>query len=146
MAEGVKRLGELLVGKQLITDAQLREALEEQRQSKEFLGNILLRKRLIRKEDLLQALGEQMNVPVIRLEPDRIDWATAKRFSPTAVMEHKSMAIAMDRGTVTVAVVNPLDVWGVDAIEREAGGRMIRMVLVSDEDYERALARYRQPR
>ena len=145
MAESVKRLGELLVAKGLITDVQLKTALEEQRGTKEFLGSLLIRRGWIRKEELLKALGEQMNVPVIRLEPDRIDWVVAKKFSPTAVLEHKSMPIAMDRACVTVAVVNPLDIWGIDEIEREAGGRMVRMVLVSEEDFEQALMRYRQP-
>ncbi|MBI4340953.1 MAG: hypothetical protein HY598_01580 [Candidatus Omnitrophica bacterium] len=144
MAGEGRRLGELLVGKGLISSDQLNMVLEEQRGTKEFLGAILVRKGLVRKQDILAALGEQMNVPVIRLDPDRIDWAVAKRFSPTAVLEHKSMPIAMDREAVTVAVVNPLDVWGLEAIEREIGSRALKMVLVSEEDYAQALVRYRQ--
>ena len=144
MAGEGKRLGELLVEKRLVTEEQLKAALEEQRTTKEFLGSLLVRKGRLRREDLLQTLAEQMGLPFVRLDLERVDWAVAKRFSPTAVIEHKSLPIAMDRTSVTVAVVNPLDLWGIESIEREASGRVVRMVLVDEEDFKLALQRYRQ--
>lgn len=144
MAENIKPLGELLVSKGLITQQQLQGALEEQRQTKEFLGTLLMRKGWLRRQDFLQTFSEQMGLPLVSLSSVRVDWVVARKFSPTAVVDHRSLPIAMDRASVTVAVVNPLDVWGVEAIEREAGGRKIRLVLISEEDFASALAQYRK--
>lgn len=144
MAGEVKRLGELLVGKGLITPSQLQRALLEQRNTKEFLGSILTRNGWLKKEEVLKALAEQLDIPFVPLDVGRIDWVVARKFSPTAVMEHKTLPIAMDRTSVTVAMVNPLDVWGLESIERESGGREVRRVLVSEEDYALALMRYKQ--
>lgn len=144
MAEAIKPLGELLVSKGFITEIQLRQALEEQRTTKEFLGTLLMRKGWLRKQDFLQTFAEQMSLPLVHLDASRVDWAVAKKFSPTAIIEHHSLPIAMDRSSLTVAVVNPLDVWGVEAIERQAGGRKIRLVLVSEEDFAATVAHYRK--
>lgn len=56
MAAPRKRLGEALIGKGLITEAQLQDALREQGLTKEFLGAILLKRKLITERDLLENL------------------------------------------------------------------------------------------
>ncbi len=144
MAESVKPLGELLVQKGLISAAHLQMALEEQRSTKEFLGRLLVRKGWLRSEDLLKTLAEQMGLPFVRLQLEKIDWSLPKRFSQTAIIEHKTLPIALSRDSITVAMVNPLDVWGLEAIEKEAGGRAIRQVLVAEEDFQLAMAHYKQ--
>lgn len=139
-----KPLGELLVGKRLITQAQLAAALAEQRNTKEFLGTLLVRKGWLTKDAFLQTLAEQLDVAYMRLNPEAVDWAAAAKFSYALLKEHKCLPIAMDRQSVTVAVVNPLDVWGIGQIEQYAGGRRVRVVLVSDEDFGVTLAAYHQ--
>lgn len=144
MSQEPKPLGELLVHKKLITASQLQEALDEQRSTKEFLGRLLVRKGWLRQEDLLKTLAEQMGLPFVRLDLGQVDWSLPKRFSQTAIIEHKTLPIAMDRGSITVAMVNPLDVWGLESIEKEAAGRVIRQVLVTEDDFQLAMAHYRQ--
>ncbi len=144
MAESVKPLGELLVQKGLVSTAHLEMALEEQRSTKEFLGRLLVRKGWLRQEDLLKTLAEQMGLPFVRLQLEKIDWSLPKRFSQIAIIEHKTLPIAMERDSITVAMVNPLDVWGLEAIEKEAGSRTIRQVLVTEEDFQLAMTHYKQ--
>ena len=144
MAEAGKPLGELLVQKKLISALQLQSALEEQRSTKEFLGRLLVRKGVLRQEDLLKTLAEQMGLPFVQLKLEQVDWSLPKRFSQTAIIEHKTLPIAMDRDSITVAMVNPLDVWGLEAIEKEAPGRTIRQVMVAEEDFMLAMAHYKQ--
>ena len=106
-------LGELLVEQGLLTPARLETALVEQRQTKEYLGTLLVRKGWLSRQDLLPVLALQLGIRYMRLDPQAIDWSVAAKFSTTALTEHKCLAIAMDRHRVTVAVVNPLDMWGV---------------------------------
>ena len=144
MAQSAKPLGELLVQKKLISPAQLQMALEEQRSTKEFLGRLLVRKGWLNHEDLLKTLAEQMGLPFVQLQLDQVDWSLVKRFSQTAIVEHKTLPITMDRSSITVAMVNPLDVWGLEAIEKEAAGRTIRQVLISEEDFQLAMTHFKQ--
>lgn len=139
-----KPLGELLVSKRLITQAQLAAALAEQRSTKEFLGTLLIRKGWLAKDALLQSLAEQLGIAYMHLDPQGVDWSVAAKFSPAVVQEHRCLPIAMDRQSVTVAVVNPLEVWGIGQIEQKAGGRRVRVVLVSEEEFTGAMPTYRQ--
>ena len=144
MAGTSRPLGELLVQKKLISVAHLQMALEEQRSTKEFLGRLLVRKGWLNQEDLLKTLAEQMGLPFVHLQLNQVDWSLVKRFSQTAIVEHKTLPIAMDRSSITVAMVNPLDVWGLEAMEKEAAGRTIRQVLITEEDFQLAMTHYKQ--
>lgn len=53
------KIGEILVGRGLITPAQLNDALGEQKRDGGKIGNILLRQGLISRRDLRQGLAEQ---------------------------------------------------------------------------------------
>ena len=53
------RLGEILVRDGAITEAQLAEALDEQKSSKKLLGQILLARKFCNFEQLVSALTEQ---------------------------------------------------------------------------------------
>jgi type IV pilus assembly protein PilB len=139
-------LGELLVEQGLLTPARLETALVEQRQTKEYLGTLLVRKGWLSRQDLLPVLARQLGIRYMRLDLQAIDWSVAAKFSTTALTEHQCLAIAMDRHRVTVAVVNPLDMWGVSQVQEEAGGRTVEAVLVSEEDFAAALAARRSAR
>src|SRR5438552_269758 len=51
-------LGETLIKKNMITPAQLKEALEEQKKTRQFLGSILVRKKFIEIKDLVKVLSD----------------------------------------------------------------------------------------
>lgn len=137
-------LGEILIGKGLITKQQLEGALEEQRRTKDFLGAILLRRRLIEEKSLLEALSEQYDIPFISLKTVYIDWKFIRGFSAELIFDHKCLPIAKDERSLTVAITNPLDVWPLKKAEEEAKGLKLKFVLVSEEDMREAIQRYRE--
>jgi len=63
----MRRLGDILVGKRLISPEQLERALERHNESGEFLGSVLVHMRYISEEQLLRALSEQIDRPAIEL-------------------------------------------------------------------------------
>ena len=77
-----KLLGEIFVGKKLITSDQLKMALAEQSLTKEFLGRILLKYKWINEKDLLVTLSEQFNLPLVDLKGQYIDWKIAQDLAP----------------------------------------------------------------
>ena len=139
-----KKLSEILIEKGLITPEQLKDALDEQARTKEFLGKILLDRSQIREPDLLTALSEQFNIPIITLKYRYIDWGLVKSFSASLILDYNCFPLEKDEWSVTFAITNPLDAWALKKIEEEARGLKIRLVLVSRNDIIEVIQRYRQ--
>lgn len=144
MFRSQKKLGEILINKGLITGEQLKDALDEQRKTNEFLGKILIRKNQFKEKDLLEALAEQFNIPYVSLKYKYIDWHLAKQFSLGLILDYKCFPIAKDEWSVTVAITNPLDVWALKKAEEGARGLKLKLVLVSEGDMKEAIQRYQQ--
>ena len=70
------RLGDLLLGKGMITEPQLKEGLSESYTSGELLGRIMLRHRWIFEDELARTLAEQLHLPYVNLRHTGVDHAT----------------------------------------------------------------------
>ncbi len=139
-----KRLGELLVAKGLLSPFQLEEALQSQRSTGELLGAILLRKAWISEEQLLSALSEQSGIPRVRLESQEVDWTVAGQFSLSLLGEHTCFPFRQEEESFIVAICDPLDAWTVSALEKEARGRRVELVLASSSEIAAAIQQFRQ--
>lgn len=62
------RLGELLVKAKVISDSQLKAALNEQQKWGGKLGEILVRMNILTEDMLVKALSKQLNIPAVNLE------------------------------------------------------------------------------
>ena len=138
-----KKLGELLMEKGLITQAQLDEARAEQARTKEFLGAILIKRGYAKEGDLLGALSAQFQIPYVSVAYDYIDWRFVSKFSTTLIMHHKCCPIKADEYTVTVAITNPLDAWALEKAEEETRGYRMKLVLISQKDMDGLITRYK---
>lgn len=139
-----KKLSEILIERGLITPEQLKDALDEQARTKEFLGKILLDRNQLKESDLLTALSEQFNIPIITLKYRYIDWGLAKSFSASLILDYKCFPLEKDEWSVTFAITNPLDAWALKKIEEEARGLKVKLVLVSQRDMIEVVQRYQQ--
>ena len=141
---GTKRIGELLMELGLITPRQLEHALERQRSTGKFLGVVLLEMGVLTEQGLLQAISRQFGIPHEPLDPARVDWAVAKQFPSSVLSEGKGFPIRADERSVTVAITNPLDVWTLSAMERAAGARPVRPVLVLERELRMVVQEYQR--
>ncbi len=137
-------LGELLIQKKLITQAELEVALAEQKTSHDFLGMILVRRQYLKEEDLVKALSELYHLPVTSLKNEHIDWTLAMSFSPSVIQDNKCLPFRETDHGITVAILNPLDVAGVGQIEEQARNKKINLVLVTTADMQTALKEYQR--
>lgn len=137
-------LGEILVNKHLISEENLKAALEEQKRTKEFLGKILVKNGYVKEIDLLKALSEQFHIPLFSLKDGYVDLLLLKQFSQSLILDHRCIPIQKDDWTVTIGINNPLDVWALKKCEEEAMGLRLKLVLVSREDIDEAIRRYRE--
>lgn len=114
----IKRLGELLVSKNIITSAQLDEALAEQRRTNEFLGNILIKRGFAKEDEIVPVLSEQLGFAYVDLSKYKLEPAVVQLLSEEAAKRHRAIPILKGATAVTVAMANPLDVNAVDELKR----------------------------
>jgi hypothetical protein len=103
------RLGDLLLGKGMITEPQLKEGLSESYTSGELLGRIMLRHRWIFEDELARTLAEQLHLPYVNLRNAGVDHALA-RMMPTETGIHlAAIPIGFHADRVRVAFADPCD-------------------------------------
>ena len=139
-----KRIGELLIDRGLLTSRQLADALERQRATGQFLGAILVEMRIITERALVETVAQQFGIPYEALDPARVDWAVAKQFPAAVLNTGRGFPIRTDAHGVTVAIANPLDVWTLSELERAAGHRPVRPVLVLERELQAVVQAYRR--
>ena len=131
-----KRLGELLMEQRLIISGQLEQALREQRSSKELLGAILVRLGFIKAEALLKVLSEQFGIPLEHVSIERVDWSVAQQLPSSLLSGSTCFPIRADETSITVAIADPLNAWALSDIQRFAGIRKVKAVLVLPEELQ----------
>ncbi len=144
MKKSTKRIGEILVGSGRITEAQVLDALKDQKVSGKFLGSILVDKGLISDSEVTRALGEQFELPMVDIAKEKLDMGLARKFSSALIIDHKCFPLSEDDSTVTVAIINPLDAVALAKLEEEASPRTLKLVIASEKDIDNVVQEYRK--
>lgn len=115
------RLGDLLIAKGMITEAQLKEGLALSVASGELLGRVLLGRRWIFEDELARTLAEQLGLPYVNLRHTGIDYDLA-RVVPSAIGRRAgAIPVGFQGERIRVAFADPLDEEAVQSI-----GRLLR--------------------
>ena len=64
---GRKLIGQMLMERDLITQEQLDQGLEAQKQSTQMIGEVLIDLGFVQRQPVFEALAEQMKVPFVDL-------------------------------------------------------------------------------
>ncbi len=137
----VVRLGELLLGKNVITIADLTAALEEQKISHEKIGRILLHKGLITKQDLLSALSAQYHIPQVDLNYYQIDSQVLGCFTPELARKHKIIPVFKSpNGVLAVAVANLSEVLIKEV--KDGCGMPVSFMLADEDEIDALIQKY----
>lgn len=143
MTKSNVRIGEIMVKKGMITEAQLSDALLSQKITPAFLGTILMNKGVIASRQLAEAISEQFELPLVELKSQYADAELTRKFSSSIILDHKCFPLRSDENTVTVAIVNPLNAVAIAKVEEEASPRTVKWLLVTEEDMDEAIKNYR---
>ncbi len=138
-------IGEIFIRMGLITQDQLRQALEKQKLLKrqESLGDVLVSMGFITERDRVRCLGEQWGVPFIDLnelnEPE-VDSSLLKLVPQNAARKLKVLPVAKKNGKLTLAMKNPLDIFAIDEV-RMMSGMDVEPAIALEEDIINAIGR-----
>jgi Type II secretion system (T2SS), protein E, N-terminal domain len=124
----VARLGEMLLQENLVTSAQLEEALEGQVVYGGRVGTNLVELGFLPEKELARVLGKQHQVPYAmgEMQPDRAALAVA----PAAFFDDNDLIpMRIDATRITVAVADPKRIEGLDQLGFQAGRRVVPVVV-----------------
>ena len=121
-----KRLGELLIERRVITQAQLDQALTYQRQTGHRLGAAMVALRFLTEEQLCVALATAMGLRAVRMPPDTIDWAALHSLKARFCEANDLFPLTLDasnpgRKVLMVAMADPLNIPAIEEIEFTTG-------------------------
>lgn len=136
-----KQLGELLKDRKIITDAQLREALEIQKEKGGLIGEILVSLGYAKEEEIAQALTIQYGLPYLPLDHYEIDRAIIKLIPLEAAKKYGAIPIDKIGATLTIAMINPLNASAIDEIEAFTKCAVQPFVTTSSS-FQKALKKY----
>jgi len=139
-----KKLGEILIEKGLLTEDQLQNALMEQYLTKEFLGTILVNRGIITETELMRTLAEQFGIPYVSIKNKYIDISLTKKLPSSFITNNKCFPIEEDELSLTLAIINPLDVTTISEAEKMVSPKKLKIVLTSLEDMNDVINRYKK--
>ena len=114
-------LGAILYNCQIITEDDIRQALEEQQASGCRFGEALVRLGIVTQEDIDWALSNQLNIPYVRLTAAMID-PEVVRLVPAAVARRTNLMPLIRVGDeLTVAIADPLNLAAIAEVEQLTG-------------------------
>ncbi|HOH50738.1 MAG TPA: hypothetical protein PLI98_08380 [Candidatus Hydrogenedentes bacterium] len=137
-----KQLGEILVEADIITQAQLEEAIRLQAADpKRRLGAIVVEQGYTTEEAVGATLAAQLRTRYVdnlerEMTPD------AMRMVPQNVaVKHRCVPLVFEGGTLTVAMANPLDLIALEDLQH-ATGAYIEAAVATNSAIDRVLAKY----
>jgi type IV pilus assembly protein PilB len=101
------RLGDQLIGSNLITDAQLQQALEMQRNTGGLLGEVLVSIGALNEQSLAHALAAFFGFDVANLRRDDVDPLVTTFLSEETAREYMAFPVRMADDGLYVAVAEP---------------------------------------
>ncbi|MDD5437230.1 MAG: type II secretion system protein GspE, partial [Candidatus Omnitrophica bacterium] len=112
-----KHLGELLLERGIITEAQLEKTLKIQKEKGGLIGQILVTLGFVKEEEIAQALTIQYGFPYLPLECYDINKEAIKLIPENVAMQYNLVAIDKIGDLLTIAMSNPLNYQAIEDIE-----------------------------
>lgn len=127
------KIGELLREKNLITEAQLKVALNEQKTSGKRLGEVLQDLGYITEKQILQIIAEQLGTKIIKASEIEINPDLKKIIPENIARRLKVVPIKEDEKRVMIATNDPANVGIYDELERMLRKEVYPFVVTKDD-------------
>jgi len=126
------RIGELLIRKGFLTQAQLDWALGEARETKDLLGVVLLRSKLIFEDELARTLSVQLSIPYIGIKQIGVNPYVARLLPPDVGEAVAAIPVRDGAQSVQVVFADPTDPQALDAVRRHLPEIEVAVAELSD--------------
>jgi MSHA biogenesis protein MshE len=138
------RLGELLVAQRVISEEQLRQALDEQRKSGRKLGRVLADLGFASEADLHALLARHLQVPFVDLRQVKLEAATVRLLPEPLARRYRALVLQQDAKGLLVGMADPADLHAYDELQAKLR-QPLRVALIGEADFLKTLDNvYRQ--
>ena len=127
------RIGDFLIEKGLLNEAQLKVALNEQKKKGKKLGEVLVELGYIDEKVLLSMIAEQLNIEIIT--KDDIEFTSdLKKIIPQNLARRLNIIpIKLEGDTIHIATNDPTNIFAIDEIMRITGKEIITHIISLDD-------------
>jgi len=139
-----KRIGDILIAKKLITQAQISSILPKTDGSRTRLGELLVAEGLVSEEDLAKALAEQRDLPYVDLMSFRVDPKFFETISIDLMRRYLFVPLEDGGDVLIVAMSDPNNLPAIDELEMILN-RQIELRVSTPHDIEAVLNRGDSP-
>lgn len=136
-----KRLGDLLLEVGMITQEQLDAAIDFQKKTGEKLGNAITKLGYASEDDIIQVLEFQLGIPHVKLEKYNIEKLACSSIPESIARRYGLIPIKIDKGILTVAMSDPLNVFAIDDV-RIYSGLEVQPVIANNASVIKAIDKY----
>ncbi|KPK78730.1 MAG: type II secretion system protein GspE [candidate division Zixibacteria bacterium SM23_73] len=134
-------LGDLLKREKLLTDEQLRSALDFQKKNGVPMGSALTAMGFISESEMAQALSRQLGYPYVDLDQFEVYPDVIKLIPREIAQKYMIMPIHRIRSFLTLAMVDPTDLAALEDVKFRTG-LSIQPVITSESSIKNALNKY----
>jgi type IV pilus assembly protein PilB len=137
------RVGDVLLERGLISQAQLDEALRQQSRQghKKLIGQVLIDQGVVTEEQVTATLAETYGVPFARISAKLVDPAVVELLSREFLEKHYVLPLFLVENKLTLAVCEPTNVFLIEEVERLTG-YTVQVVAATPRDIENTLQAY----
>jgi general secretion pathway protein E len=136
-----KRLGEMLIEKELVDPDDLEQALELQRERGDKIGRILIDLGFVAPKDVLETLAEQLDVRLLTAEDFPEVVPEFERVSPRYMRQYLFLPLVQDESSLEVVMADPLDFETLATI-RNLTGLSVSTALAAESEILDAIEKY----
>jgi len=130
---GRLRIGDILIAAGALTDEQLKKGLQQQKQKGIQIGKALIQLGYTTQEKIMEALSEQLEIPTIYLNTYHIDKSLLALINENYARTKKVLPLFKLNNTLTVAMVDPLDVFTIDELSQKLSLEIETAVCTEEE-------------
>ncbi len=137
------KLGQMLISSNVISEEQLKQALNLQKREGGSIGGSLQKLGFISGETLLSFLSKQFGVPSVSLAGSKIDPAVIRLIPAEMAKKYLIMPIARLGASLTLAMSDPSNLFAVDDVKFMTGYN-VEVVIAAESDILNTISAYYQ--
>src|SRR5574340_87941 len=135
------KLGQLLISSSVISEEQLKQALNIQKKEGGRLGTNLIKLGFITDEKLVAFLSKQYGVPAINLSEYKIDPSILKLIPADMAKKYLILPVARVGATLTITMADPSNVFAIDDVKFMTGYN-VEVVVSSESSIIKGISSY----
>lgn len=140
-----QRVGDFLVEKGIITEAQRDEALVVQKKTENRFGEVLVSMGIVTECQIVACLAEQYDLPIANMAEIQPTQTALRLVSPTFALSRLILPIMVTDLEFHCAIADPLDIEGTDYLSKALGKRLIISLAGTTEIYRAITKNYAVP-